>query len=153
MSSQKKTHEWLLKTKLVQSLSTGTQTECPTTNSAKTKHYDRAQRWQGPKEIGTPSPQCNCPPRAPLQQTLWQDVSSVHSTRDINVMGEHEQSRKEIQMTNKYLGKMSITRIKSQLKLDVSLSTFFLAESSKLKIKSHLVSLREQQSRPSSTSR
>lgn len=52
MSSQKTTHEWLLQTKPVQSLSTGTQTECPTTNSAKTEHYARAQRWQGPKEIG-----------------------------------------------------------------------------------------------------
>lgn len=42
-------------------------------------------------------------------------------------MGEHERSRKEIQMTNKYLGKMSITRIKSQLKLDVSLSFHFFS--------------------------
>ena len=58
------------------------------------------------------------------------------------------QCRKEILMTNRYLGKMStITRIKSQLKLDVSLYIFFfLAALSKFKIKSHLVSLGEQRS-------
>lgn len=130
MSSQKMTHEWLLQTKAGSvALGTGTQTRSPTTNSAKIKNYDRAQRVQGPKEIGAPSPQWTCPSKAPLQRILPQDASiQGHPQRGrlrswVNL---DRQSRKEIQRTDKYLGNtITITRIKSQLKLVVSLSFHF----------------------------